>query len=158
MTIKRIELLAAFAHQAEEYDRRGDVVLRTQAANSWREVATSSEAAKAPESLTWTGRAAKRSRIYVIAQDGQESVRVALNPEAAIEINDRRWDTGISMDRAWIGRDRIITQSYSIWDNGQDRGQCVGTRYTVISDPNLILNFCQRAGIEPPSWIQAQEA
>ncbi|MEN6533976.1 MAG: hypothetical protein ABFD89_09965 [Bryobacteraceae bacterium] len=52
----RAELLKAFAAQAKECDRRGDVVLRSQAANSWREVATETEAAKAPKYLTWIGR------------------------------------------------------------------------------------------------------
>jgi len=53
---KRAELLKTFASQAKEYDRRGDIVLRTQASNSWHETATASEASKAPKYLTWTGR------------------------------------------------------------------------------------------------------
>ena len=98
----------------------------------------------------------KRNRIYVTAQDGDRNIRVALNPETAIEINDKRWATGVTMDRAWIGKGRVIAQSYSSWDDGS--GRCVGTRYRVISDSDLILLFCGNAGIEPPAWIAAQEA
>lgn len=100
----------------------------------------------------------KRNRIYVTADlAGYEggTIRVALNPEAAIEINDRDWSTGIRMDRCWFGRNRIITQSYSIWNNG--KGICRGTEYTVISDPGDILRFCRKAEIDPPEWIQAEE-
>lgn len=100
----------------------------------------------------------KRNRIYVTADldtYGRETGRIALNAEAAIEINDKRWFTGITMDRCWFGKNRIITQSYSIWDNG--KGACSGTRYEVISDPSEILQFCRKAKIEPPSWINAQE-
>jgi len=103
---------------------------------------------------------AKRNRIYVTANLDRESdyasVRIALNPEAAIEINDRDWATGVRMDRCWFGKSRIITQSYSIWDDGH--GRCVGTRYGVISDPSEILHFCERARIEPPSWVPVREA
>jgi len=154
MNSKRTSLMTTFAEQAKDYDRRGDVVLRTQAANSWRELATAKEAAIASDYLIWTGRS-RRNRLYVTAQDGQESVRVALNPEAAIEINDRRWATGVTMDRCWMGKGRVIAQSYSIWDDGS--GQCVGTRYQIISEPDEVLRFCHKAEIEPPSWIQAQE-
>jgi len=99
----------------------------------------------------------KRSRIYVTADVDNygETIRVALNPEAAIEINDKQWGTGITMDRCWFGKARIVTQSYSIWDDG--RGRCVGTRYRVISDPSEILRFCEKAGIDAPEWIEAQE-
>ena len=83
-------------------------------------------------------------------------VLVALNPEAAIEINDKCWATGVTMDRCWIGKGRIITQSYSIWDDGS--GRCVGTRYNVISEPDQILHFCAKARIDVPDWITAQEA
>lgn len=99
--------------------------------------------------------ATKRNRIYVTAEQGWDNrVRVALNPEAAIEINDRNWSTGVRMDRCWIGKGRIIAQSYSIWDNGT--GRCVGTRYYVISNPSEILRFCQQAGIDAPDWIETQ--
>lgn len=50
------EMKQNFRDQAREYDRRGDSVLRNQAANAWRELATSAEAAKAPAYLTWSGR------------------------------------------------------------------------------------------------------
>jgi len=101
--------------------------------------------------------ATKRNRIYITANEGWDTpVRVALNPEAAIEINDKNWATGVTMDRCWIGKNRIITQSYSIWDDGT--GRCVGTRYGVISDPVEILRFCAKAEIDPPDWIPAQEA
>jgi hypothetical protein len=101
----------------------------------------------------------KRSRLYVIANTNDRdatTVRVALNPEAAIEINDKQWSTGIRMDRCWFGRNRVIAQYYSIWDDG--RGRCAGTGYDVISDPEEILRFCRKAGIEPPTWIPAEEA
>lgn len=104
--------------------------------------------------------ATKRNRIYVTASEGQwrgyENVRVALNPEAAIEIGDRDWSTGIRMDRCWFGKNRVITQSYSIWDDGH--GRCVGTSYDIISDQSEILAFCKKARIEPPTWIDAEEA
>jgi len=99
----------------------------------------------------------KRNRIYVTADtDNGETVRVALNAEAAIEINDKQWSTGIRMDRCWFGKNRIITQSYSIWDNGL--GICRGTSYTVISDRSEILQFCRKAEIDPPEWIEAEKA
>lgn len=53
---KRTSLLKSFASQAKEYDRRGDVTLRNQASNNWRDNATEAEAAKAPRYLTWIGR------------------------------------------------------------------------------------------------------
>ena len=98
---------------------------------------------------------AKRNRIYITAGNGYEPIRIALNPESAIEINDRNWSTGVTMDRCWFGRNRIVTQAYSIWDNGN--GRCVGTIYNVISDPSDILSFCSRADIDPPAWIEAEE-
>ena len=99
----------------------------------------------------------KRNRIYVTAIEGWDRpVRVALNPEASIEINDKRWATGVTMDRCWFGKNRIITQSYSIWNDGQAR--CVGTSYSVIYDPWQILQFCDQARIEPPEWIKTEEA
>lgn len=104
-----------------------------------------------------TTNTAKRNRIYVTADAGQEMIRVALNPEAAIEINDRNWATGIRMDRCWIGKGRIIFQSYSIWED-QKTHCCVGTSYRVISDPSAILLFCKKARIEPPTWIEIEEA
>jgi len=99
----------------------------------------------------------KRNRIYVTAStaDWQTPVRVALNPEAAIEINDKHWATGITLDRLWFGKNRIITQAYSIWDDG--RGRCAGTFYRAIYDQDDILQICHKAGIEPPTWIAGQE-
>ncbi len=100
----------------------------------------------------------KRNRIYVTAHTNAlnpTSIRIALNPEAAIEINDRDWATGIRMDRCWFGRNRIVIQAYSIWDDGT--GRCVGTRYSVISDPAEILQFCEKADIYPPEWVEAEE-
>lgn len=102
---------------------------------------------------------ANRNHIYVTAElPGYEegSTRVKLNAEAAIEINDRNWATGIRMDRCWFGKGRIIAQSYSIWDDG--KGRCRGTSYRVISDPSEILDFCRQARIDPPAWIKAEEA
>lgn len=100
---------------------------------------------------------AKRNRIYITADtDYGETARIALNPETAIEIGDRNWGTGVTMDRAWFGKNRVITQSYSCWDNGN--GRCVGTRYLVITDPSDILDFCRRADVYPPEWIKAEEA
>jgi hypothetical protein len=56
MKTKRIELMRRYKTLAAEYDRRGDVVLRAQAANDWRDLATAAEAAKAPRYLAWRGR------------------------------------------------------------------------------------------------------
>jgi hypothetical protein len=56
----RVELMRVFAQKARECDRRGDVTLRVQASNSWRELATDAEAKRAPGYLTWSGRARKR--------------------------------------------------------------------------------------------------
>ena len=50
------ERLARPAAIAREYDERGDVVLRAQTADTWREIATWAEAKRAPKYLTWTGR------------------------------------------------------------------------------------------------------
>jgi len=102
---------------------------------------------------------AKQNRIYVTADSGHNepsTIRVALDPETAIEIGRRDWSTGINMERCWFGKNRIITQSDSIWDDGH--GHCVGTRYSVISDVSEILAFCRKARIEPPAWIEAEEA
>ena len=108
-----------------------------------------------------TTNTAKRNRIYITADlPGYEegTVRVALNPEAAIEINDRNWATGTRMDRCWFGKGRIITQSYSLWEDRSRPGTCVGTSYDVIDDPSEILRFCRKAGIEPPAWVEIEEA
>jgi len=56
MKTKRQELMRQYKVNAAEYDRKGDVVLRTQQATAWRELATESEAAKAPRYMTWIGR------------------------------------------------------------------------------------------------------
>lgn len=53
---KRNDMMTEFRRQAHEYDRIGDVTLRSQAAQNWRELATDSEAKKAPAYLTWPGR------------------------------------------------------------------------------------------------------
>ena len=53
---KRKNMMAQLKHQAKEYDRIGDVTLRRQCAQSWLELATESEARKAPAYLTWHGR------------------------------------------------------------------------------------------------------
>lgn len=98
----------------------------------------------------------KRNRIYVTAYDlDRGAIRLALNPETAIEINDRHWSTGVRMDRCWFGRHRIIAQSYSIWDDGH--GRCYGTSYSVISGACEILSFCDKAGIESPDWVAVEE-
>jgi len=52
----RTDLLKTFAAQARKFDAQGDVTLRNQASDSWRENATESEASRAPRYLTWTGR------------------------------------------------------------------------------------------------------
>lgn len=52
----RKAMLKGFAKMAKEHDRSGDVVLRQQAADEWRETATEAEAKRAPLYLTWTGR------------------------------------------------------------------------------------------------------
>jgi hypothetical protein len=49
-------LLNAYRDQAKEADRRGDVVIRRQASQTWREIATDAEAKRAPSYLTWPGR------------------------------------------------------------------------------------------------------
>jgi hypothetical protein len=41
---------------AQKYDKAGDVVMRTLAANEWFELAKPSEARRAPAYLTWKGR------------------------------------------------------------------------------------------------------
>jgi hypothetical protein len=53
---KRNEMMTQFKRQAREYDRLGDVTLRRQAAQNWRELATDAESQKAPTYLTWPGR------------------------------------------------------------------------------------------------------
>ena len=58
-------------------------------------------------------------------------IRLALNEKTAIQIDDRNWSTGIIMQRCWFGIRRVITESYSIWDDGS--GGCVGTRYHVLA-------------------------
>ena len=94
--------------------------------------------------------------IHVTAydQDGT-AIRLSLNPETAIEINDKRWSMGITMERCWFGRNRIVTEKYSIWNNGKDN--YTGTVYSVITDKAEILTFCALAEIDPPSWILAEE-
>lgn len=52
----RRETMRALAQRAKDYDRRGDVVLRRQAATEWRELATQAEARRAPRYLWWAGR------------------------------------------------------------------------------------------------------
>lgn len=53
---KRNEMMTQFKSLARVHDRTGDVTLRRQAAQNWRELATDAEAAKAPAYLTWPGR------------------------------------------------------------------------------------------------------
>lgn len=83
-------------------------------------------------------------------------IRLALNEKTAIQIDDRNWSTGIIMQRCWFGIRRVITESYSIWDDGS--GGCVGTRYHVLADHDEILSFCDKACIDPPNWIVAESA
>lgn len=101
--------------------------------------------------------ATRTNRIYATAYgcDGTP-IRLALNPLTAIDINERDWATGVTMVRCWFGRNRIVTESYSIWDDG--RGGCTGTIFDVIEDIEEILRFCARAEIGPPNWIEAEEA
>lgn len=54
--VKRTELMSQFKMLAKEYDRRDDAVLRNQAAQDWRDLATDEEAQDAPDYLTWNGR------------------------------------------------------------------------------------------------------
>jgi hypothetical protein len=49
----RMQVLAAMAR---ERDAAYDAVGRSQAADAWRELATSAEASRAPRYLTWRGR------------------------------------------------------------------------------------------------------
>ncbi len=84
------------------------------------------------------------------------AIRLKLNPNSAIDIDDRNWATGVKMEQCWFGKNRIITQAYSIWDDGN--GCNVGRVYRIITDHDAILSFCDRAGIEPPNWIVAEEA
>ena len=98
---------------------------------------------------------AKTNRIYATAYDQDcTAIRLALNPETAIEIGDRRWDTGITMERCWFGRARIVCEKYSIWDDGH--GRCRGTIFDVLTDPSEILQFCDKAQIDPPTWIKSE--
>jgi hypothetical protein len=53
---KRQQVMKGFALMARDCDYRGDTVMRTQAANDWRRLATQSEADRAPKYLTWDGR------------------------------------------------------------------------------------------------------
>lgn len=53
---KREKMMAQFAANAKEADRRNDVTARKQASNDWRELATSREAKAAPDYITWAGR------------------------------------------------------------------------------------------------------
>jgi len=48
--------MADLRELARSADARGDVVMRRQYADTWRELATDAEAKKAPKHLTWTGR------------------------------------------------------------------------------------------------------
>lgn len=52
----KTEILKQYAAQAKEADRRNDVTLRNQWSNQWRELASESQAKKAPAYLTWVGR------------------------------------------------------------------------------------------------------
>ena len=53
---KRLALMKSLAADAKQHDQHGDVTLRNQTSNTWRELATSAEASKAPKYLTWIGR------------------------------------------------------------------------------------------------------
>lgn len=100
--------------------------------------------------------ATKTHTLYATAYDHEgTAIRLALNPETAIEINDKNWATGITMERCWFGRGRIVTEEYSIWENGH--GYCTGTVFDVITDKSEILRFCDHAEIDPPTWIKAEE-
>ena len=53
---KRNDLMKQYRANAKNADSRGDVVARRQASDNWRELATDSEASRAPRYLTWSGR------------------------------------------------------------------------------------------------------
>ena len=52
----RAKAMRSIALAAKKADASDDVVLRTQAADQWRELATNADAARAPRYLWWTGR------------------------------------------------------------------------------------------------------
>jgi hypothetical protein len=54
--MKRTEKMQRLARLAKQADARGDVVMRQQHADTWRELATMAEAGRASQYLTWTGR------------------------------------------------------------------------------------------------------
>jgi len=81
-------------------------------------------------------------------------IRLKLDPEAAIEIDDRNWSTGLTMKRVWFGKNRIITEAYSYWQNSN--GYAIGTVFNIITDKDGILQFCDKAEIDPPSWIEEE--
>ncbi len=56
----RTETMQRLARLAAAADDQGDVVMRTQHSNAWRDLATDAEAARAPEYLTWWGRTTNR--------------------------------------------------------------------------------------------------
>ena len=59
MTAKdRRRLMRRYAEVAKERDAADDVVLRRQAADDWRDLATDAEARRAPKYLWWFGRKA----------------------------------------------------------------------------------------------------
>jgi len=91
----------------------------------------------------------------VTAYGDTEAVRLRLNPKTAMEINDTQWCTGVTMVRCWFGKNRVVTEEYSIWDNGH--GSVCGTQYSVLTDKNEILHFCDHAEIAPPKWIAIEE-
>ena len=55
---ERHRLMKAFAAKAKEREAANDSVLRTQAADDWRDLATDAEARRAPKYLWWFGRKA----------------------------------------------------------------------------------------------------
>lgn len=52
----RTQIMWDLRSRAKECDIIGETTLRTRYSNSWRELATDSEASRAPKYLTWIGR------------------------------------------------------------------------------------------------------
>jgi hypothetical protein len=53
---KRKETMRGLSRLAKQADKKGDITMRWQYSQNWREYATEAECKKAPKYLTWTGR------------------------------------------------------------------------------------------------------
>jgi hypothetical protein len=96
----------------------------------------------------------RRRTVTAVTESG-ENIRISLGEPTWT--GEEKAGTGISLTGLWIGRQRVVAEFDSIWESSRHPGQCVGTYYEVVTDPNDIIRLCNIADIEPPEFIPVED-